>query len=67
MCIRDRYTSFDPNFVEMGRSAARLALWRLENPSAASVQLTVRGRLVEGSTTAVPRAGNAPAKRKARR
>lgn len=35
-----QYTSFDPNFVEMGRSAARLALWRLENPSAASVQVT---------------------------
>jgi LacI family transcriptional regulator len=62
-----QYTSFDPNFVEMGRSAARLALWRLENPSAASVQLTVRGTVLEGSTIAAPRSAKTPAKRKARR
>jgi DNA-binding LacI/PurR family transcriptional regulator len=61
-----QYTSFDPNFVEMGRSGARLALWRLENPSAASVQLTVRGSLLEGSTTAAPRGAKA-ARRKAGR
>jgi LacI family transcriptional regulator len=62
-----QYTSFDPNFVEMGRSAARLALWRLENPSAASVQLTVRGTILEGSTIAAPRGAAGSGKRKTRR
>ena len=58
------FTSFDPNFVEMGRSAARLAVWRLENPSAASVKLVVRGRMLEGITTAAPRRGKSVPKRK---
>jgi LacI family transcriptional regulator len=47
-----RFTSYDPNFVEMGRAAVRLAKWRLENPSAALLQVTVRGRVVEGESIA---------------
>jgi DNA-binding LacI/PurR family transcriptional regulator len=50
------FTSYDPNFVEMGRAAVRLAKWRLENPSAAFLQVTVRGRVVEGASV-----GPAPA------
>jgi DNA-binding LacI/PurR family transcriptional regulator len=46
------FTSYDPNFVEMGRAAVRLAKWRLENPSAALVQVTVRGSVVEGESVA---------------
>jgi DNA-binding LacI/PurR family transcriptional regulator len=49
-----RFTSYDPNFVEMGRAAVRLAKWRLENPSAALVQVTVRGKVVDGETIAPP-------------
>jgi len=45
------FTTYDPNFVEMGRVAIRLALSRLENLSAAPLNVTVRGRLIEGSTT----------------
>lgn len=47
-----KFTSFDPNFVEMGRAAVRLAKWRLENPSAALLQVTVRGRVVDGESIA---------------
>jgi DNA-binding LacI/PurR family transcriptional regulator len=45
------FTTYNPNFVEIGRAAVRLALWRLENLSAASMQLTIGGCLVEGRTT----------------
>jgi LacI family transcriptional regulator len=44
------FTSYDPNFVELGRAAVRIGLWRLENLSAASLQITVDGGLVAGRT-----------------
>ena len=44
------FTSYDPNFVEMGRAAVRTAKWRLENPSAAMLKVIVRGRVVEGES-----------------
>lgn len=44
------FTGYDPNFVEMGRAAVRLAKWRMENPSAAYLQITVRGNFVEGES-----------------
>lgn len=44
------FTSYDPNFVEMGRAAVRLVKWRLENPSAALLQVTVRGKVLDGES-----------------
>ena len=54
-------TSINPHFVEMGRSAIRLAVWRLEQPFATPVTLTMSGTLIEGPSTAAPK-GSAPAK-----
>lgn len=51
-------TSVNPHFVEMGRSAIRLAVWRLEQPFATPVTLTMSGTLIPGPST------GAPAKRK---
>jgi LacI family transcriptional regulator len=48
-------TSIDPQFVEMGRAALRLALQRYNQPAASVVTVRPVGRLVEGQTTAPPR------------
>lgn len=40
--------SLDPQFVEMGRTAVRLAKWRLEQPSAMPVTLSLRAKFVPG-------------------
>lgn len=53
-----RLTTYDPRFVEIGRAAVRVVLWRMENASAAPLQVTVSGRLVEGETTAPPPRGS---------
>jgi len=45
-----KFTSYDPRFVEMGRAAVQQAVWRLENLSAAPLQITVKGQLVDGNT-----------------
>jgi LacI family transcriptional regulator len=50
------FTTYDPQFVEMGRVAILLALWRLGNASAAPMQVTVGGRLIEGETVAPAKA-----------
>lgn len=46
----DTFTSLDPQFIEMGRTAVRLAKWRLEQPSAFPTTLTLKARLVAGNT-----------------
>ncbi|HSI82877.1 MAG TPA: LacI family DNA-binding transcriptional regulator [Candidatus Methylacidiphilales bacterium] len=56
------FTTYDPRFVEMGRAAVQLAQWRLKNPSAPPLQITVGGCLIEGETT-----GPAPTQGKVRR
>ena len=62
-----QFTSYDPNFVEMGRAAVRLAKWRLENPSAALVQVTVRGKVVDGESIGpAPRKNSASSKGRSR-
>jgi LacI family transcriptional regulator len=52
-------TSVNPHFVEMGRSAIRLAVWRLEQPFATPVTLTMSGALLPGPSTAAPRGEDA--------
>lgn len=57
------FTSYDPRFVEIGRAAIRLVLWRLENSSASPLQITVGGSLIEGETIG-PVKGSKPAVKK---
>lgn len=47
-------TSIDPNFVEIGKSAARLALQRMAHPMDGTRIVSVPGNIVVGDTTAVP-------------
>lgn len=46
-------TTVEPNFIEMGRAAVKLALQRLEDPSAIHVEWTVDSTLVPGQTIGV--------------
>lgn len=48
-------TSFDPNFVEIGKAAAHMALQRANNLRHEPRIVSVRGSLVVGDTTAPPR------------
>lgn len=48
------FTSIDPRFVEIGRAAIRMVLWRLSNSSMPPLQVTVGGLLFEGETIAPP-------------
>lgn len=44
------FTTFDPRFIEIGRAAIQLAVWRMENLSRAPLRVIVRGKFIEGAT-----------------
>jgi LacI family transcriptional regulator len=48
-------TSVDPNFLEIGKSAARLALQRMAHLADGPRVVSVRGKIVLGDTTAPPK------------
>jgi DNA-binding LacI/PurR family transcriptional regulator len=47
--------SIDPHFADVGRDAVRLAMRRIQNPTARTAFLTVRSSIIEGQTIAPPR------------
>jgi LacI family transcriptional regulator len=47
-------TSINPQFVEMGRAALRIALLRLQQPAAPSVNVRLQAKFVEGGSIGTP-------------